>query len=371
MQGFATSEFFDGPVNLADPSLYAEPQGDVDAVALLPRLAFRSAVFAAMEDERIWTPSWVCVGSEAEIMGRGDLLPYTVGSQAVHVQRDERGGLVARYNKAQHGGCRFVPLQCQTGTKTRCSFTSCGYSRDRMPIKGAVLTETSTETYQYLGLRPERLPAVPLALVGALLFVNLDPTWAGADAAASQPCVPIEWVPRQGVARLDGHWHECSANWKLLAPALLDGMPGDEAPDGSWIRSRTLREDGVPIELLWAFPNLVIWRSAQSICAIVLQPTAVGKTVCRLSVFANGRDAASTDAELGGWRARLVSQGALAERAQAACHSQSVSELEPEVSTCAAVPHLTAYCRRQVARHVLIGRPGYQPQTGCKSLVGV
>ena len=90
------------------------------------------------------------------------------------MQRDEEG-LIGRYNLAQHGGCRFVPAQCQTGSKTKCSFTSCGYSRDRGVVAVDELGDNTPAMRQYLGFRPERLLPVRVESAGLLLFVNLDP----------------------------------------------------------------------------------------------------------------------------------------------------------------------------------------------------
>jgi hypothetical protein len=330
MIDYATSDFLDEGVDLADPALYGP-----DRAPVLPALAYRSPVFGAMEDERIWTPSWVCIGTVADVPEAGDLLPYTVGAQGVHLQRDASGGLIGRYNKAQHGGCRFVPLQCQTGTKTSCSFTSCGYSRDRAPIKGAALTDTSRETFQYLGLRPERLPAVPWAAVGSLLFVNLDPAFG---AAPTQPTLPAGWAPPADAARDGTHWHEVSANWKHVAQALASGDPVNQAPDNAWLHSRA----ATGFDALWLFPNLIIWRFDSGTFVCVLQPTATAKTLCRISPFAPPASAMPA----------FEARAAMAEQGPSS-HS-----------------HAAAFCNRQVARHVLTGRPGYQPDVIAKQLAG-
>ena len=63
--------YFDEGVDLTDPQLYArstEPFGR--AQVLLPT-AYRSKVFADLEDEKVWTRTWVCIGSEQEISRSG------------------------------------------------------------------------------------------------------------------------------------------------------------------------------------------------------------------------------------------------------------------------------------------------------------
>jgi len=56
----------------------------------------------ALEDERIWTRVWACVGVEHQIPAPGDLLPATVGHHGLHVQRRPDGGLRAAFNVARN-----------------------------------------------------------------------------------------------------------------------------------------------------------------------------------------------------------------------------------------------------------------------------
>ena len=49
-------------------------------------------VFQRLENEKVWTRDWVCIGTAPEIANPLDLLPYTIGQHAIHVQRSEHGG---------------------------------------------------------------------------------------------------------------------------------------------------------------------------------------------------------------------------------------------------------------------------------------
>lgn len=267
--------------------------------------AFRGLDFSRAEDGAIWTREWVCVGSPLDIPAAGDLLPFTVGDHAIHVQRLPDGGLAGRFNKAQHGGCRVVPLQCQQGAKTPCSFTSCGHSLDRPAIAAGELGEGTPEMYQYLGLRPERLLPVRTARWGPLLFVSLDPHGSSFEptARALTAALPA-WRGEPG----DDHrarWIACDANWKLVAQHLLAAsatLANDEAA--------LCRADAEGRAAL-LFPNLVLLSSAVSTCAVVLQPVSLTRTLCRVATF--GDD----DATLS-WEALLQTRLVAAAEAQLA-----------------------------------------------------
>lgn len=243
----------------------------------LARAAIESPRFAQREDQEIWAEGWVCVGTTAALAKSGDILPYTLGDQGIHIARGEEGRLLGRFNKAPHGGCRFVPLQCQTGTKTKCTFTSCGYSRDR-----GVMNETDeVATHQYLGLRPERLVPVPVYTQGRLIFVNL-----GEQIALPAPFLAEHALLQTGTVHKE-IWCEYGLNWKEL-PARLFGSA--EAQDhGEWLQANIQIYDE-SIELRWMFPNLVLLLAENSACALVAQPTALRLTMIRATGFGVQRD---------------------------------------------------------------------------------
>ncbi len=246
------------------------PDGEGYSATGLPLHAIRSPRYAQAEDRAIWTSGWVCLGNASTIPGQGDILPYTLGNQGIHVQHLGDGRLAARFNKVPHGGCRFVPLQCQTGTKTKCAFTACGYSRDR-----GVLHEDDDAAHQYLGLRSERLLHFPVKTCGQLIFVNL-----GEDTELPE-------IPTIGGDFQNEIWAEYGENWKEFS-ARLFGHAQAEAKPGRL--TAEIDFEGECLTLHWAFPNLVVIQGRNSQCAIIVQPTALRLTLARISAFGAKRD---------------------------------------------------------------------------------
>ncbi|MFM0229898.1 aromatic ring-hydroxylating oxygenase subunit alpha [Paraburkholderia sediminicola] len=243
--------------------------------------AYRTLAFAQTEDDAVWTREWICIGVDEDIPGAGDLLPFTAGDHAVHVQRLASGRLAGRFNLAQHGGCRVVPLQCRQGAKTSCSFTSCGHSRDRTPLSAAETGTPSPEMYQYLGLRPERLLGVRVAALGSLLFVHLDPA-AEAFEAGSVPAAVERASERRGNA-----WTELTGNWKHVGQRIAAGakLTGTTDACATFESVESGDSGGDPVRARWSFPNLIVLSAGASTCVIVLQPIALQRTLCRVSVY--------------------------------------------------------------------------------------
>jgi hypothetical protein len=271
--------FADGK-DLLDPATYAEATAAFGEAKTLPATAFRALEFALLEDEAIWTRDWIAIGMSSDIPSDGDIMPFTAGNHGIHVQRMADGTLEGRFNNAQHGGCRFVPVQCQGGTKTKCSFSSCGYSRDRDAIPAAEGGYGVPAMHQYLGLRPERLLRVSVAELHGMILVNVDgpDKTLGFDASLSRH-VEAALAGRPG--RIDKRWMEFDCNWKTLAVALAasDGMP-DTMPGA--LASQRLSASGERLSALWLFPNVVILSTEHASCLLVLQQTALERTLARI-----------------------------------------------------------------------------------------
>jgi hypothetical protein len=261
--------FTDGGVDLEAAELYAACRLSFGLAATLPRRAYTSALFQDLENEKVWSRVWVCVGSVHEIPNVGDLLPYTVGQHAIHVQRQSDGSLIGRFNKAQHGGCRSVPAQCRTGRKTKCSYTSCGHSRDREVIPGSVLDDTAALMGQYLGGVPQRLLRIPLRVEAGYVFANIDPS---PDSTAEPPAVAENGISE----RTGGFWLVHRSNWKLAGASLVDVARTD-------VNGGALNL----VEAEWHFPNLVRINSQGVMASVVLQPIAMDETLWRVSLFAS------------------------------------------------------------------------------------
>jgi hypothetical protein len=276
--------YFDEGYDLASAEFYADAIASCGDAQVLPPPAYRSLAFTQLEDEAIWTRDWICIGSEAEIPDVGDLLPFTVGTHGLHVQR-MTDGFAARFNKAQHGGCRVVPLQCQGGMKTRCSFTSCGYSRDRTAIAASDLGDGTPEMHQYLGLRPERLWTAHVDRFGPLLFVNLDTK----PRPLAEQLGDLDHVVRvfgaEITARRANLWFEFAANWKFLAQHLAAGTMIESGEDHDWLIAATQVDAGLEAKATWVFPNLLVLETETETCVAALQPTAIGQTLCRVTIF--------------------------------------------------------------------------------------
>jgi len=314
--------YFDEGLNLTDAEIYKSAQAPESQASILPPVAYRSRIFAELEDEKVWTRHWCCVGTIGQLHTIGDLLPYTLGNHGIHVQM-EQAGFSARFNFAQHGGCRFVPAQCQTGKKTKCSYTSCGYSRDRDVVH---ISEADTDTpvfRHFVGDMPERMLPVSVDTFGQYIFVNVDQNGCSLDKQLAN--INFDLGKKSTEHGFEaGYWQPLLGNWKVILCKLFDiiSMETNATPLTIDKKLESHIEDDVPNfvvatdstkisqrMLIWVFPNLLIERNDSWESSVIIQPTGLDEVNARIRVrYLNSKlkySEGERNRELDRWRKML------------------------------------------------------------------
>jgi hypothetical protein len=350
--------FIDEGQDLTASAFYEPLQRPYGQSEHLAHLAYRSKVFADLEDEKIWTRCWVAVGWQQLVAEPGDMLPFTVGNHGIHIQREPDGSLIGRFNKAQHGGCRAIPAQCQTGYKTKCSFTSCGYSRDRDVIGAHDLEEDRRTTYQYLGDRPDRLLPVRVETRGGLIFVNLDREEPSLAEQIGDLRLDLGEVLSEDLEDRGGFWLEKTGNWKLTAAAIMEHLGasdiaevrGSKSVPPSHCAARLARGCGAG-DILWVFPNLFLMCLDDLVVSVILQPTSYADTLQRIRVFVKGSDVLTSSDLLSdvktSWRNRLNAAAEAASTLQKAVEAdrdEAAADLGSPSLACHAFQRFLAEC---------------------------
>jgi len=303
--------YVENGIDLTNVDAYKTTNQPFGQATILPPFSYQSKIFSDLEDEKLWTRNWIAIGSAHEIPNTGDLLPYTVGHHGVHVQRESDGSLIGRFNKAQHGGCRAVPLQCQTGKKTKCSFTSCGYSRDRNVIRVEEIGENTPTMHQYLGLIPERLLPVKVETWNSIVFINLDHECCNLSDSIPNFPKSTTSILSNNFTLQNSEWFECKSNWKLAGRAFFDKQnicnntsveKSTNVSNGFLTTNLSTHEIGVNTEnnvdnvhLFWLFPNLLLVINKSFVVCVIIQPTSMGECILRNSIFTKGKNELESD----------------------------------------------------------------------------
>ena len=292
----------------------------------LPATAYTSEAFFALENERIFSASWVFAGFAHEMARAGDVMPVTVAGRPVLLVRDAEHRIRAFHNVCRHRCLKLVDAPGNAGRAIRCPYHSWTYGLD-----GAL------RVAPYFGGRePRAAPAgfdrgkhglIPVrsATWHDWIFVDLS----GGAPAFEDFVAPI----RRRLDGLDlGRLHhlvtidfgEVTANWKLLVENFIEPYhvqfvhattteqpladhytiiePGTNGPGclgcgvdvaGSATRDDTLSADS---RFLTLFPNFVLGLYLPDEVGVHLDvPLAPDRTFQRRAIYSLGPEPASAE----------------------------------------------------------------------------
>lgn len=215
------------------PETYAPLRRDVEHAVTLTPDAYRSDEFFRLEQDRVWSHSWVVVGYASEIPNPGDVLVSEIAGQPVLVVRNRDGELHAFHNVCRHRGSKLVAEN--TNCKViRCPYHGWGYSLDGellgtpyfqgldVPSQVANVYEMSPGVAS--DFCPDDYPLLPISLAtwGGLVCLNLNP----------QPTPFADWIgdlpqrfcrhPLHEMQLVRRRTYEIRANWKLIAENFME-----------------------------------------------------------------------------------------------------------------------------------------------------
>jgi choline monooxygenase len=186
----------------------------------LPARYFYDPIVFAAERERIFYPAWHCIGHVTELAEPGQFVTFDILDQSVIVSNDE-GELHAFYNACQHRGNRLTnERRGKTGSVFRCGYHSWCYGRD-----GALRSAPRTERLPDFDKTQYGLKPVKLEILGAFVFINLDPDAAPlASMAEGAEAKMAQFLPDLAEMQLISEVDVIvPANWKVIMDNSIEG----------------------------------------------------------------------------------------------------------------------------------------------------
>ncbi len=190
----------------------------------LPGAAYTSEAFFALENERIFSASWVFAGFAHELAHAGDVMPVTVAGRPVLLVRDAEHRIRAFHNACRHRCLKLVDTPGNTGRTIRCPYHAWTYGLD-----GALHV-----TPYFGGPEPRAVPAgfdrtehglVPIrsGTWHDWIFINLHgaaPPLEDFIAPLRRRLEGVDLTRMHHLATID--FGEVGANWKLLLENFIE-----------------------------------------------------------------------------------------------------------------------------------------------------
>jgi Rieske 2Fe-2S family protein len=178
----------------------------------LPQRYLISPELFALEQERIFSIQWLCVGHQSQIARPGDYFVSEVVGESLIILRDQGGEARGFYNVCRHRGTRI----CEERSGQLRETLQCPYHAWTYGLDGRLLGAPHMESVKGFDKAQHSLRPVNLALWEGFIFVNL---------AESPAPMKIVFAPLAGKFT---HWnlprlrsarrieYDVRANWKLI-----------------------------------------------------------------------------------------------------------------------------------------------------------
>jgi phenylpropionate dioxygenase-like ring-hydroxylating dioxygenase large terminal subunit len=315
---------------------YAATRLPVDhATSLIPD-AYTSHDFHALEQERLFTRTWVPVCLGSDIAGPGDYTVVEVAGRSIIVCRNGSGELRAHHNVCRHRGARLCDGAGKTERLLHCPYHGWAYDLDgncrATPhfVPGMLASDARFDRSE-MGLHPVRV-----AQWAFLVFVCLDPSAPRLEEALGDLPARLSGYPLEQFRVTRRREYTIAANWKLVAenfveyyhlplihPALLPVSPveahyrwqgrgkyaglctwpvGSDTADGGWkglppapgVQGR----DAESARFAWIFPTAGISVTANHVFVLIARPEGPERSSESAFILTHpDSEAASPDAE--------------------------------------------------------------------------
>jgi glycine betaine catabolism A len=183
----------------------------------LPKRAYVSDEFFALERERIFFREWFCAGREEQLPSAGDFLHVDVAGESILIVRAKDGALHAFYNLCRHRGSRLV-MADDPGTGCFAGAIRCPYHSWTYELDGALRTAPFLDPDDMRDKASLSLHPVGISCWGGFAFVNL--TLAEPRASLRDQLGPIPGrlarYPLGELRTARRITYEVAANWKAL-----------------------------------------------------------------------------------------------------------------------------------------------------------
>jgi len=195
----------------------APPEG-FPAFHDIPVERHTSYEFAQLENEHLWTRTWVIAGRSEDIPNPGDYVQFKDLGVPLLLVRGTDGDVRCYYNTCQHRGAPVVRDERGSSRRLRCQYHSWTYEID----EGALVAVPDERDFVDLDWQQRCLPRARAEVFAGFIFVNRDLDapplleWLGSAAEMFEP------FKAEGLREVYRESRIVPCNWKVTAEAFLE-----------------------------------------------------------------------------------------------------------------------------------------------------
>lgn len=216
----------------------------LEQASQLPGELYCSEDVAALEKDRIFMKTWLCVGREEHIPKAGDFFTQRIADEPFVVTRDADGGVNAFVNMCLHRG---VPVVSGCGNQRD---FSCPYHAWLYDLKGNLRAAPHMGKSTMTSTAGRRLKPLHLQLWRGWIFINFSDEPESFTAFMEAQEGELWWFKTEQCRSVEKVVLEVGCNWKLLVENLIDIYHVPVIHKGSFGGFLKTKRDDIQFKLL-------------------------------------------------------------------------------------------------------------------------
>ena len=184
----------------------------------LPGWMYSSPEIYALEIERIFMRSWLCIGRVEEFENQGDYVATRVAGEPILICRDQNGNLNAFNNVCRHRGVEVAKGQ-GNAEEFMCPYHGWLYGLD-----GKLVGAPYSGDVENFDFNNCRLPQINVDTWGGYVFVNLDEDCQSLAEYLDEDDVreSAGFLQSENTRSSDKYVFELPCNWKFVPENIVD-----------------------------------------------------------------------------------------------------------------------------------------------------
>lgn len=194
------------------------PPDDFPAFPEIPSGRYTSAEFFDLEQQHLWTNSWICAGREEDLPENGSYFLFDELRHPLIVIRGKDGAVRCFSNTCMHRGAPVVREPTGTVRNLRCQYHAWTYDT----TDGRLLAVTDERDFPGLCKDDKALPKIACDTWGGWVWINMNPDATPLLDFLGKFAVEMEQFQCEDL-RLVGTDHRVvDCNWKVAVEAFQE-----------------------------------------------------------------------------------------------------------------------------------------------------
>tara|TARA_R110000824_G_scaffold45409_12_gene131354 strand:- start:256 stop:1473 length:1218 start_codon:yes stop_codon:yes gene_type:complete len=173
--------------------------------------------FFALEQQNIWSKSWLFAGHVDELPGKGDFKLWRDAGSPIVIIRDQSGEIKGFFNTCRHRGGPLVREDQGTTKSLLCKYHCWNFDLD-----GRLLYVPDEHEFPGLDKSAHGLIPVKIALWGNWIFANLDPDAGPLEEFLGPLRQEMDDLGPDRLRLVEKHSLDIACNWKVAVDAFQE-----------------------------------------------------------------------------------------------------------------------------------------------------